>query len=108
MSDQPKRGFAEPRRALPLVIAGIAFAGIVAHLVFRALPGKPAPSINVPLIAVLVFGGVPLLFGLIAKLAHGEIGADLLAGISIVTAARSSRSWRGGGSGERQPCQRRR
>ncbi len=87
MSDKPKRGLAEPRRVLPLVIAGIAFAGIVAHLVFRALPGPPAPSIDAPLIAVLVLGGVPLVFGLIAKLAHGEIGADLLAGISIVTAA---------------------
>jgi heavy metal translocating P-type ATPase len=35
---------------------------------------------------VLLFGGVPLVVGLIVKLFRGEIGADLLAGISIVTA----------------------
>ena len=83
MSSRP----AEPRRAVPLVIAGIAFAGIAAHLILRALPGPPPPAVNVPLFAVLVLGGVPLVVGLIVKLARREIGADLLAGISIVTAA---------------------
>jgi heavy metal translocating P-type ATPase len=82
-----KRGLAEPRRVVPLVIAGIALAGIVAHLILRALPGQPPLTMNAPLVAVLVLGGVPLVFGLISKLARGEIGADLLAGISIVTAA---------------------
>ena len=36
---------------------------------------------------MLVLGGIPLVFTLIAELARGEFGADLLAGISIVTAA---------------------
>jgi heavy metal translocating P-type ATPase len=36
---------------------------------------------------VLVIGGIPLVAGLGMKLARGEFGADLLAGISIVTAA---------------------
>ena len=53
----------------------------------RALPGAPGPWIDAPLIAALLVGGVPLLFTLIAKLLRGESGADLLAGISIVTAA---------------------
>jgi heavy metal translocating P-type ATPase len=35
---------------------------------------------------VLVIGGIPLLAGLILKLARRELGADLLAGTSIVTA----------------------
>jgi heavy metal translocating P-type ATPase len=74
-------------RVLPLVIAGIALAGITAHLVLRALP-DPAPAADaVPLLAVLVVGGIPLVAGLIVKLVRGEVGADLLAGISIVTAA---------------------
>jgi len=65
----------------------MALAGIVAHLVLRPWPGSfPFPS-EFPLIAVLILGGLPLLFGLIAKLIRGEIGADLLAGISIVTAS---------------------
>ena len=39
-----------------------------------------------PLLAVLIFGGVPLLYRLLIKLLHGDLGADLLAAISIVTA----------------------
>ncbi|WP_031431445.1 heavy metal translocating P-type ATPase [Methylomicrobium agile] len=38
-----------------------------------------------PLISVLVLGGVPLLYRLLAKMLHGDLGADLLAGTSIVT-----------------------
>ena len=66
------------RRAAALAIPLLAIAGIAVHL---ALGG------NGSLIAVLVLGGVPLLAVLAWKLFHGEIGADLLAGISIVTAA---------------------
>ncbi|HVQ35563.1 MAG TPA: HAD-IC family P-type ATPase, partial [Candidatus Bathyarchaeia archaeon] len=66
------------RRAAALAIPLLAIAGIAVHL---ALGGDGA------LIAVLVLGGVPLLVVLARKLLHGEIGADLLAGISIVTAA---------------------
>jgi heavy metal translocating P-type ATPase len=66
------------RRAEALAIPLLAIAGIALHLV----SGSAAP-----LIAVLVVGGVPLLFVLARKLLHGEIGADLLAGISIVTAS---------------------
>ncbi len=42
--------------------------------------------VQLPLIAVLVLGGVPLVYQLIVKLCHGDFGADLLAGLSIVTA----------------------
>jgi heavy metal translocating P-type ATPase len=70
-----------------LVIAGVALAGITAHLVLRFWPGPPTLPPHVPLLAALVLGGVPLVVGLIVKLLRKEIGADLLAGISIVTAA---------------------
>ena len=76
----------EPRRAIPLVIAGFALAGIVIHLVVLLLPGPPTFPPRWPLLAVLVLGGVPLVVGLIVKLFRKEIGADILAGISIVTA----------------------
>ncbi|MBL1265977.1 heavy metal translocating P-type ATPase [Methylomicrobium sp. RS1] len=39
-----------------------------------------------PLLAVLILGGIPLLFRLLVKMLHGDLGADLLAGMSIVTA----------------------
>src|SRR5262249_31346136 len=38
-------------------------------------------------IAVLVLGGVPLVYELLKKLLQREFGSDLLAGISIVTSA---------------------
>ena len=78
---------ADRRRVLPLVLAGIALAGIAAHLVLRFLTDAAAFEANAPLLAVLVLGGAPLVFGLLVKLARREVGADLLAGISIVTAA---------------------
>jgi heavy metal translocating P-type ATPase len=74
-------------RKLPIVIAVFALAGIAVHLVARFWPGAPPFAPRVPLLAVLALGGVPLVVGLIVKLLRREIGADLLAGISIVTAA---------------------
>ena len=41
---------------------------------------------QLPLIAVLSLGGIPLVYQLSVKLLHADFGADLLAGISIVTA----------------------
>ena len=41
---------------------------------------------QLPLIAVLLLGGLPLLYQLAVKLWRREFGADLLAGVSIVTA----------------------
>lgn len=43
-------------------------------------------QVQLPLILVLFFGGIPLLYDLCVKLLHGDFGSDLLAGISIVTA----------------------
>jgi heavy metal translocating P-type ATPase len=41
---------------------------------------------QLPLLAVLALGGIPLVYQLIVKLFRGDFGADLLAGLSIVTA----------------------
>lgn len=40
---------------------------------------------QLPLLAVLVLGGLSLLYRLLVKMLHGDLGADLLAGISIIT-----------------------
>jgi heavy metal translocating P-type ATPase len=72
------------------LIGVFALAAIGCHLVLRfavastsALAGIPLDQW--PLIGALLCGGVPLVFDLLAKVYHREFGADLLAGISIVT-----------------------
>ena len=73
------------------VIAILAIAGITLHLILRygwgvggLVGGRPLHEW--PLLAVLVFGGIPLLVDLIRQLLRREFGSDTLAGISIVTA----------------------
>src|SRR5512135_424942 len=75
-----------------LVIAAITLAAIALHLVLRfafeiegTVLGFPWPAI--PLLAALVVGGIPLVADLVIRLVHFEFSSDLLAGISIVTAA---------------------
>ncbi len=60
------------------IIATAAVTGILAHFLFIT---------NLPLQAVLVIGGVPLVLRLLWKGAQGEFGSDHLAGISIVASA---------------------
>ncbi len=65
-------------------IAVLAVAGIAAHLVARAfVPDGPARDL--PLFVVLAAGGAPLVWDLARKALARQFGADLLAGISIVT-----------------------
>lgn len=97
---------------LERIIAVAAIAGIAAHLGLRfgtafgpdaynvSLHAQLAGAAGVyqsdfifrfvldqlPLIAVLVIGGIPLVFKLAVKLVRRDWGADLLAGIAIVTA----------------------
>jgi len=61
-------------------------AGILAHLCLRFLVHVGAGISNIPLYAAVALGGAPLLWGLARRLWHREFGADLLAGLSIVTA----------------------
>lgn len=70
-----------------VIIAGVALAGIAVHLILRYGIGSEAPSYQIPLWIVLAFGGIPLVYELLKKVAKLEFGSDLLAGISIVTAA---------------------
>ncbi|MCX7087761.1 MAG: heavy metal translocating P-type ATPase [Methylococcales bacterium] len=46
----------------------------------------PFNTLDLPLLAVLLLGGLPLVYQLSVKVVHGDFGADLLAGVSIVTA----------------------
>jgi heavy metal translocating P-type ATPase len=74
------------------IIAAFTLAAILLHLVLRYGVGLAAavhgvPLHQLPLLAALLFGGGPLVVGLLVRLLRREFGSDLLAGISIVTAA---------------------
>jgi len=51
----------------------------------RWFPGRSLTLAELPLVIMLVAGGVPLVWGLLAKVWSGTFGSDLLAGLSIVT-----------------------
>lgn len=68
-------------------IALLAALGIAWYLIGRYLLDAPAKEHPWPLIAVLAVGGAPLTFDILRKMARGEFGADLLAGLSIITSA---------------------
>jgi heavy metal translocating P-type ATPase len=62
-------------------LAGISLLGILVHF---GLYSRPELA-QYPLIFVLVVGGLPLIYELLAKALKGQFGSDLLAGISIIT-----------------------
>jgi heavy metal translocating P-type ATPase len=79
-----------PASRRPAVIAVFALTAIVVHLVLRFTGGESPVLLgltfqDLPLIAALLFGGGPLVLVLVVKLFRREFGADLLAGISIIT-----------------------
>ncbi len=72
------------------LIASVALLAIATHLVLRfGLGYRAGPAgfavADIPLLVALI-AATPLLLGLAKKLAHLEFGADLLAGLSILTA----------------------
>jgi heavy metal translocating P-type ATPase len=77
---------AETDRAsrVDFLIAGLALAGIAAHLALRYVFKTSLIAQFVPLYLVLILGGLPLIIRLIGKVFAREFGSDLLAGISIV------------------------
>lgn len=69
------------------LVAAVALVGIAAHLALRYPLGLNASAANLPLAAVLLIGGVPLVLRLAWKGVHGQFGSDHLAGVSIVASA---------------------
>ncbi len=71
-------------------IAVMAITMIALHLAMRlgGANGAVGTSLlwsDLPLLFCLAAGGIPLVWELLTKISHGQFGADLLAGISIVT-----------------------
>lgn len=58
---------------------------ILLYIVLRHGAGLGGVAGDLPLFVTLLFGGAPLLFDLVLKIVRGDIGADVLAGLSIVT-----------------------
>ena len=62
-----------------------ALTSAIAHL-YQGQTSFSTTLVQLPLLAVLVLGGIPLVYQIIVKLTQGDWGAQLLAGVSIVTA----------------------
>lgn len=69
------------------IVAALSTTGIVLSLGLRFGLRLTEEAWRIPLIAVLIIGGIPVLWALLKKLFAREFGSDLLAGISILTAA---------------------
>ena len=67
------------------LIAGWSLAMIALHLALRFGFDAPASIRQIPLLATLILGGTPIIFGLFRKVLQRDFGSDLLAGISIIT-----------------------
>ncbi len=80
-----RSGSSDRTRLKTTVIAALSIAAIALHLVLRYGFHAPSGTYQLPLLATLVIGGVPLLYDLLRKLLKREFGSDLLGGISIIT-----------------------
>src|ERR1019366_1781051 len=67
------------------IVAALSIAAIILHLVLRYGFHTASATYQIPLLATLTLGGLPLLFDLLRKLFAREFGSDLLGGISIIT-----------------------
>lgn len=67
-------------------ITGISLSAIAAYLIMRFGVRTSEFLYELPLFITLAVGGIPLIYELVKKVAHRELGSDLLAGISIITA----------------------
>ena len=67
------------------IIAGLSVIGLSVHLVLRFGLHTDLATTRIPLLAILVIGGLPMLYDLVRKLLSRKFGSDLLGGISIIT-----------------------
>jgi heavy metal translocating P-type ATPase len=82
LSQEPLSGLWHRKTTL---IAAFSVAAILVDLVLRFGFHTTPRIYQIPLLATLVIGGLPLLYDLLRKLLKREFGSDLLGGISIIT-----------------------
>ncbi len=68
------------------IAAAVSLIAILLHLIFRYGLHNSGASSRLPLWIAIVAGGLPLLYSLLLQVWKRQFGADLLAGVSIVTA----------------------
>ena len=66
-----------------LIIVGISLISILLSLIFRV---TSVLSPDIPLIIAIIIGGIPSLFYILFKLLKGDLGADSLAALALITA----------------------
>lgn len=66
-----------------IIIVGISLAAIVFSALFR-MTSISSPSL--PLLVAIILGGLPSVFYILLRLFHGDLGADSLAAIALITA----------------------
>ena len=66
-----------------LIIIGISLLAILLFFIFRIIP---ISNPNLPLLIAIIIGGVPSIVQIILKLIKGDLGADSLAAIALITA----------------------
>ena len=82
-----RAGLVVLRLRLETYIAWLSAVCIAAHLVLRFTRVAPGSFPDIPLFVAIAAGGIPLVVQLVGRLLAREFGSDLLAGLSIVTAA---------------------
>jgi heavy metal translocating P-type ATPase len=72
---------------------GLLAASLISIALHFALGGANLPAVanvaatDIPLLSVIIIGGIPLLIQISSKLIKGSVGADFLGGIELVAAA---------------------
>ena len=88
MSKPPVRScnsFSSLWQQRPMIIAILSVIAIILHLLLRFGFQAKFDDCQIPLLATLILGGLPLLYDLTRKLLQRDFGSDLLGGISIIT-----------------------
>lgn len=70
------------RQHWEMIIAGLSIFAIIIYFILRLMHNQFADA---PLLTIIAIGGTPLLFQILLKLFKGDLGADSLAAIAIVT-----------------------
>lgn len=83
--ESPHRAESAERTQFEPYIAAMCLGAIAWHLIARYAVHASEKSANLPLLIAIIIGGIPLLFSLVRRIATGQFGSDLIAGMSIIT-----------------------
>ena len=79
-------GPSRPTALAMVALSGLAGHGLMVWLLDPRTSLGPVRAADLPLVATLLVGGLPLLWDLARRAVHQDFGSDWLAGLSILTA----------------------